>query len=353
MPASCLNSYNPHMSADVTVVVVPRERFSRTEVSLEALYRHTTEPFKLIYVDGHSPRHIRRYLERQARERDFRLIRLPHFIPTPRLRNIGLREVETPYVVFIENDMIVEAGWLSALVRCAEETRAALVGPLYLEHQPEDRIVHMAGGLAHFEEVDGRRRLFEKHFFQGRRVCDIEDQLHRKPTELVEFHCLLARTDVIRQLGGFDEGMKNTSEHVDFCLAVRNAGHEIYFEPTAVVVYVDPPPFAWYDVAFYHTRWNEIWARQTVAHLARKWRLDPDDPLLNAKYEWTGTHRRLILAPVKHCLTRACGWNLGMRIAGYLTPALDRWIGRTIARPDPDTLAGPLLPVPKPDVATR
>ncbi len=341
------------MRPAVTLVVVPRERFSRTEISLESLYRNTTEPFELIYVDGHSPRHIRKYLEGQASARGFRLIRLPHFLPTPRSRNIGLGQVETPYVVFIENDMLVEPGWLDALLRCAEETGAPVVGPLYLEGQPEERIVHMAGGRAQFEEPDGKRRFLEKHLLQGRRVSDVEDQLRREPTELVEFHCMLVRTDVLRQLGGFDEGLKNTSEHVDFCLAVREAGYQIYFEPTAVVVYVDPPPFAWYDLPFYHTRWNDAWARQTVAHFGRKWRLDPDDSFLKAKYEWTGTHRRLILAPVKRYLTRACGCTLGTRIESRLAPALDRWIGRTIARPAPDTLRTPPPPVPRPHAAPR
>jgi len=341
------------MQPRVTLVVVPRERFSRTEISLESIYRNTAEPFKLIYVDGHSPRHIRKYLERQRREKGFRLIRLPHFIPTPQSRNIGLREVDTPYVVFIENDMLVQPGWLQALLRCAEDTPAPVVGPLYLEHQPGDQIVHMAGGLAHFEELNGKRRLTEKHFSQGRKVSEIKDQLHREPTELVEFHCVLVRTDLLRQMGGFDEGLKNTSEHVDFCLAVREAGHQVYFEPASVVVYVDPPPFAWYDLPFYHTRWNDAWARQTVDYFGKKWGLDSDDPFLDAKYQWTGTHRRLILAPVKRFLTRACGWKLGTRVESRFVPALDRWIGKTIARPAPDTLRSSPPALPKLHAAAR
>src|SRR5262249_24309080 len=46
---------------DVTIVVVPRERFSFARASLEALYRHTDPPFHLVYVDGGSPRRVRRY----------------------------------------------------------------------------------------------------------------------------------------------------------------------------------------------------------------------------------------------------------------------------------------------------
>ncbi len=43
----------------VTLVVVPRERFSFTMTSLENIYEMTDIPFKLVYVDGGSPAPIR------------------------------------------------------------------------------------------------------------------------------------------------------------------------------------------------------------------------------------------------------------------------------------------------------
>lgn len=320
----------------VTVVVVPRERFSRTAVSLECLYGNTAQPFELIYLDGHSPPRIRDYLKRQAREKSFRLIRLPHFLPDPQLRNIGLREVNTRYVVFIENDVLVRPGWLEALLRCAEETGAPVVGPLHLEQLAEGEIVHSAGGLAHVEEANGIRRCIERHFFSGRRMSDVADGLRREPTELIEFHCVLVRTDMLRELGGFDEGVKNTAEHVEFCLTLGKVGREIYFEPASVVVLVQPPPFAWYDLPFYCTRWNDAWSRQTVAYFGSKWRLDPADPFLRDKYQWTTVRRRQIFDDL---LTRARVSRLGGHFAGrHLTSVFDAWIGKTIARPAPVTL---------------
>jgi hypothetical protein len=69
-------------SPQVTIVVVQRERFSKTEPALESLYKHTTIPFKLIYVDGKSPRKLKRHLEEQSKAKGFHLIRKEHFIPT-------------------------------------------------------------------------------------------------------------------------------------------------------------------------------------------------------------------------------------------------------------------------------
>ncbi len=122
---------------DVTVVVVPRERFSLARRALECLLSETTCPFKLVYVDGASPLAVRGYLEAQARSRGFRLLRSEHHLSPTEARNLGLREVAgTRYVVFIDNDVLVRAGWLEALVGCAEETGAWLVGPM---NRPEKR----------------------------------------------------------------------------------------------------------------------------------------------------------------------------------------------------------------------
>ena len=59
----------------VTVIVVPRERFSSVPRSLECVYRDTNVPFNLVYVDGGSPEKTKRYLEAEARSRGFQLIR--------------------------------------------------------------------------------------------------------------------------------------------------------------------------------------------------------------------------------------------------------------------------------------
>jgi GT2 family glycosyltransferase len=262
------------------LVIAPRERYSKTAEALETLFKNTTYPFELIYIDENSPPPVRGYLKRMAREKGFRLIRLRSFLPDTHVRNIGLREVKTPYVVFIENDVLVRPGWLEALMTCAEETKAPVVGPLYLEWNKGQEFVHVAGGTARVDDVNGRRRCTEVLRFAGRQQADIAHELRRERTGLVEFHCVLIRTDVLRELGGFDAGAKNTGQHVDFCLDVTKAGHDIYFEPAAEVLYLQPPPWAWYDVPFYCARWNDQWSRETVEHLGRKWRLDPEDRFL-------------------------------------------------------------------------
>jgi hypothetical protein len=40
---------------DVTIVVVAREQFSKSQISLESIYAATPRPFRLVYVDGNFP----------------------------------------------------------------------------------------------------------------------------------------------------------------------------------------------------------------------------------------------------------------------------------------------------------
>jgi GT2 family glycosyltransferase len=171
---------------DVTIVVVPRERFQLTRRSLESIYDTTTSPFALIYVDGGSPAATRRYLESQARARGFRLVRTEQYLTPNQARNLGMSEAATRYIVFVDNDVLVTPGWLEALIRCAEETGAWVVGPLYCHGELERGEVHMTGGHAHIFDGAGVRRFREDHRFFGRPLREVRPRLRREPCEMVE-----------------------------------------------------------------------------------------------------------------------------------------------------------------------
>jgi hypothetical protein len=174
----------------VSVVVTVREGYSRSLESLESLWASTNEPFRLVWVASGVPRHIRAQLERCARERQFTLILTSRYISPNQARNVGLGSVDTEWVVFVDNDVIFEFGWLEKLLACADATEAAVVGPLYCIGPPSRNRIHMAGGKSRVVENDGRRDLSETHYFHERDLAEVGSQLQRMKTELVEFHCM-------------------------------------------------------------------------------------------------------------------------------------------------------------------
>lgn len=331
-----ITSAQSDSAAQVTLVVVPRERFSCTAESLESLYRDTCIPFELVYVDGNSPPHVRDYLKTQSEEKGFELIRTEYYLFPNQARNMGLERVKTPYLVFVDNDIVVSAGWLEALVRCAEETQAAVVGPLMCQDEPVHEVVHFAGGESHiWQDKLGRRRIREKMMAQGKRVDEMLPEMERVPTELAEFHCTLVRTDIFDQLGPLDEGMLNTKEHLDFCMLVRGIGEAVYFEPASIVTYVPGPPLERSDLTFYMLRWSDEWTLKSLHHFRDKWDV-VEDGYFTSKYKHLGWRRHAtVFTPVVNALTFGRGSRFLLRAFAKLDHTFNRgltWYHRRLQK---------------------
>jgi GT2 family glycosyltransferase len=312
----------------VTIVVVPRERFSASRASLESLYEHTQPGFELVYVDGGSPPLVKSYLEREASKRGFALVRTERYLSPNRARNLGFASVTTEYVVFIDNDVLVTPGWLDHLVRCADETGAWVVGPLYLMGAIERRFVHMAGGIVTVSEAGGRRVLHEHHRYPHTALASIPRPLTREPVDLVEFHCMLVQAATLRRLGRLDEQLLSAPEHIDLCMAVRAAGGQVYFEPAAMVSYVPPPPFHRSDLPFFLLRWSDAWNASSLRHFNQKWHVD-----IQPEYaDWLTSHRRTVLEPVHQLVHRLLGWRRGTwvekRVVHPIEALVNDWVVR-------------------------
>jgi len=309
----------------VTIVVVPRERFSYTHKSLTSIYHNTQLPFKLVYVDGNSPQPVQEYLEAQARHKEFELIRTDYYLYPNQARNLGLAKVDTKYVVFADNDIVVQPGWLKALVDCAEsDPQAVVVGPLMCQHEPIHKEIHCAGGESRIVvDVKGRRRMREKMYKQGHTTEKMRSQMQRCETELCEFHCMLVKTSIFEELGYFDELMLNTKEHIDFCMGVMQAGYKVYLEPDSLVTYVPVVPLEWSDLHYYMLRWSDEWETKSLARMREKWDL-AEDSYFKQKHKALGWRRRdTILSPIVNKLTLGINNRLLRKLVmyGLLAPA--------------------------------
>ncbi|HLI80334.1 MAG TPA: glycosyltransferase [Candidatus Binataceae bacterium] len=281
------------MPPSITIVSVPREQFGRARLSVQSILDSTAPDAPIIYVDGNAPPELSRDVA--ATRSGVAVIRKDHYLSGNVARNLALAQVHTRYVLFVDNDVQMWPGSIDALVKCAEETGAWIVGPLYCIGAPGGRQVHAAHTEVRVVEEHGRRHLRELKTNVGEPANKVRAQLGRVPTDEVEFHCLLARTELFEALGPLDEGFLVAFDHVDLCLSVRKANHPIYLETAATVTYMPPPPIALSDLPFFLLRWSEAWYRSSLQHLCEKWQLDPDDEVFRDHEKYRTDHRARLL----------------------------------------------------------
>jgi hypothetical protein len=189
-----------------------------------------------------------------------------------------LDRIDTDYVVFVDNDVQVEEGWLDALVACADETGAGAVGPLYLIGDGAGPAsIHMAGGRL-TESRDGEgRTLQETHVLADADPREVAHKLVRAPCDFLEYHCMLIRSDLLRDGALLDPRIRCVHEHIDTAFAVQQRGYSSFFEPAARVTYLGFADYMLDDLPLFRARWSVGEAEASIGAFCRKWNVIDDD----------------------------------------------------------------------------
>lgn len=251
-----------------TIIITPRERYAIAARNLESIYRNTPKHYPVISVLGGATPSVSQHLSALCAAYGYELILKPEFLTPNEARNIGIAKATTRYIIFIENDVVVEENWIDALIQCAEEENADCVSPLCLIGEPLNRNVHSFGGKLVFEND----LLREKHHLGPICLKKYPVELKRLESDYSEFHCALVRRSVFNQIGLLDENIKGAAEHIDLALHMRKLNCRGFSEPRAVVSYL-PADYTLADVGTYALRWSLAWYYPTMKHLAEKWSL--------------------------------------------------------------------------------
>src|SRR5579883_2046510 len=99
------------MTAPVTIVVVPRDRFSSVVACAASIVEHTEVPFRLIFLDfGYSQKTLAQ-LRETCQGVPMEIVPVGRTIPMVAFREF-LPKVTTPYVAWVDNDTFVTPGWM-------------------------------------------------------------------------------------------------------------------------------------------------------------------------------------------------------------------------------------------------
>lgn len=262
----------------VTIVMTARERHALTEVAIDSIVRNTAGPYRFIYADVQSPGGLRERLGERAREWNLEVVRVDGDEWPNHVRRRLAAMIDTDYVVYIDNDVVVEPGWLDAMVACADDTGAGIVAPLYLWGDGVNPpTIHMAGGKLDAKRTEQGLVLKEVHYLTNRDPAEVPAELVRRPCDFAEFHCMLVRRELVRDGVVPDPDIVCVHEHIDASIAARQKGFATWFEPAARVTYLAGAEYRLTDLPFYRLRWSRDAGEASIAAFCRKWNVANDD----------------------------------------------------------------------------
>ena len=142
--------------------------------------------------------------------------------------NEALTHVNGTYVLYLNNDVQVTAGWLSALLATFDaHPNVGAVGPRFVYpggHLQEAGVAFTPDGAAMMIGLNDDPQ--QPQYSYQRRV------------DYVSGACLLLKTELARKLGGFsEEFLPCYCEDADLCLSVRDAGYDIWYNPDATLIH--------------------------------------------------------------------------------------------------------------------
>ena len=275
---------------DVTVVVVPRERFTCLPESLRSLFTTIPDTVPVIVVEGDSPDYVREEVLAIKQERDFKYLSHDRMLLPNEARNIGGRAARSKYIVFTDNDISYRPNWLENLVAHADEHGSATVAPLTLIGPSTPDKIHHAGGSLRYFRKDGHYHISEVHRLSNA-VLDTADFEAEAPvaSEVCEFHCMLIRRDFFEAMGGLDERYI-TREHIDLALRLKSAGLKNTFCRNSVIEYRAKVPFKTADLRYMLYRWSDGLAVSGLKAFSEMWEAGADAKTLRGG--WITRHRR-------------------------------------------------------------
>ena len=162
--------------------------------------------------------------------------------------NAGAARTTADILVFLNDDTVVQTGWLEALTEplCGSEGVAIAGAALFY---PDGQIQHT--GVFLRRDSAGRLEAYNRR-----------TQAKTGPVPAVTGACLAIRRDVWDSLGGFDESYRNGYEDVDLCLRARQNGGEVVLTAAQVVHLESRSPgrfdHAQQNIDLLQQRWGDL-----------------------------------------------------------------------------------------------
>lgn len=154
-----------------------------------------------------------------------------------RAHNAGFERSQGEYILFLNPDTRILPGALQALLDVfAKDEKVGIVGPILVDSAGNVQLDCF--GDRHTPLSTIKKKIFKRNGRQARGGGEIFE------TDWISGGAMLARRNVLEEMGGFDENFFMYFEDVDLCLRAKKLGSKIMVNPKARVLHESGKSFA-------------------------------------------------------------------------------------------------------------
>ena len=229
-----------------------------TEKCLDSIAAATRAPYEIILVDNGSEYKVKKALKVRARkDRRIKLVNNKKNKGFAAGNNQGVEKASGELVMLLNNDVLVSEGWLESLVESLNKSeRIGAVGP----------ITNSISGRQMVADVPYEA---EKDFPAfAARVRNTNSGVLTPRRRLAGF-AMLMRTELYRELGGFDESFGDGNfEDDDLCIRIRKAGFTLMVDESTFIHHFGSQTFKANNINYednlrerkelFHKKWPDI-----------------------------------------------------------------------------------------------
>ena len=257
--------------AGVSIIIPSGGKADVLRTNLTALFAKTSyADYEVVVVDNSKGNSIERLLSdfqpapRALRYIDWRNQPFNYSV----INNAAARQCESPFLLFLNDDTsVITSEWLEALVELIARPEVGAVGAKLL--YPDGRIQHAGVVMGLYDNCG--------HAFKGldaevSHYFDFSDVIRN--VSAVTGACLMTKSDVFIQVGGFDEDQFAVAfNDIDLCLKIGALGYRVLYTPHAQL---------YHHEAFSKTSKDLVPHPQEVASMRAKWEgVIASDPYYN------------------------------------------------------------------------
>jgi len=197
---------------------------------LKSVFDSKYEPIEIILVDNKSIDGSVAVAEKLFGQRqNFKVVKLPRNVGFAQGNNVGVKYCRGKYIVFLNNDTIVDPFWLDKLVEVMEKDENVGVAQSKLLQLNNTQLFDSAGDFIDSYCLSFKRGYGEEDHGQYDRIEEVFS---------ARGAAMIVRVDVLRDVGAFDPDLFGSCEDLDFCWRVRLKGYKVLYVPQSIVYHV-------------------------------------------------------------------------------------------------------------------